>query len=290
MKRISITSLTCLLGSVLATGQAAAQSPTGLMEQKSATTGSTDVAKAGFEAVAKPAEAKEATELKFSAGGLLATGNSRSMALTGAGQLRLRRMANEYSANVAGNYGRAAPTPADDMQTSVENLQGRIRYDRFLSEHWSLFVAQSARKDRFQGLTLRLNFDPGVAYYFFDEEKHRLWAEAGYDYQFDIRTTEALRAAETPIERTESRHSFRGFAGYENNINEVLRFNTGLEYLQSVQQSKNWRLNWDVGLTSAISNAFSFATTFSLRYDNNPLTGVRKTDTVTALNLVYTLL
>jgi putative salt-induced outer membrane protein YdiY len=288
MKRI--TSLACLLGVVAAGSHAAAQTPKGLLEQKAATSGSTDVAKGGFEKVAKPADTKEATELKLSAGGVLATGNSRSAAATGSGMLRLRRGLNEYSASVAGNYGRSAPTPADDMQTSVSNIQGRVRYDRFLSEHWSLFVAQSARKDRFQGLALRLNFDPGVAYYFFDEDKHRLWAELGYDFQYDVRENAALRAAPTPIDKTETRHSARGFLGYENNINEVLRFNTGVEYIQAVSESKNWRLSWDSGLTSAISNSFSFATTFSLRYDNNPLAGVRKTDTTTALNLVYTLL
>lgn len=288
MKRI--TSLASMAFGLAAASHAAAQAPKGLMEQKSATSGTTDVAKGGFEKVTKPADQKEATELKLSAGGLLATGNSRSMAATGSGTLRLRRQLNEYSANIAANYGRSAPTPADDMQTSVSNIQGRVRYDRFLSEHWSLFVAQSARKDRFQGLALRLNFDPGLAYYFFDEDKHRLWAEAGYDLQYDIRENAALRASPTPIDKTETRHSARGFLGYENNINEVLRFNTGVEYIQSVQESKNWRLNWDTGITSAISNKFSFATTFSLRYDNNPLAGVRKTDTLTALNLVYTLL
>lgn len=288
MKRI--TSLACLVGGVVVAGHAAAQTPQGLLEKKTATSGNTDVAKGGFEKLAKPADAKEATELKFSAGGLLASGNSRSLALTSSGMLRLRRGANEYSANAAGNYGRSAPTPADDMQTSVSNIQGRVRYDRFLSEHWSLFVAQSARKDRFQGLALRLNFDPGVAFFFFDEDKHRLWAELGYDLQYDIRENAALRAAPTPIDKTETRHSGRGFLGYENNINEVLRFNTGVEYIQAVSESKNWRLNWDTGLTSAISNKFSLSTTFNLRYDNNPLAGVRKTDTTTALNLVYTLL
>jgi putative salt-induced outer membrane protein len=45
-----------------------------------------------------------------------------------------------------------------------------------------------------------------------------------------------------------------------------------------------------VGLSSSISTAFSLATTFSLRYDNNPLPGIRKTDTTTALSLVYQLL
>jgi putative salt-induced outer membrane protein YdiY len=288
MKRI-----TSLAGAALGlafASHAAAQTPKGLMEQKAATSGSTDVAKGGFEKVVKPADQKESTELKLSAGGLLASGNSRSMAATGSGMLRLRRQLNEYSAIVAGNYGRSAPTPADDMQTSVSNIQGRVRYDRFLSQHWSLFVAQSARKDRFQGLALRLNFDPGLAYYLFDEDKHRLWAEVGYDLQHDIRENAALRASATPIDKAETRHSARGFLGYENNINQVLTFVTGVEYIQSVQQSKNWRLNWDTGVTSAISNNFSFATTFSLRYDNNPLTGIRNTDTTTALNLVYTLL
>jgi putative salt-induced outer membrane protein YdiY len=285
-----ITSVAAVALGLAAASHAAAQTPKGLMETKAATSGSTDVAKGGFEKVNKPADQKETSELKLSAGGLLASGNSRSFAATGSGTLRLRRQLNEYSANIAANYGRSAPTPADDMRTSVSNVQGRIRYDRFLSEHWSLFVAQSARKDRFQGLELRLNFDPGLAYYIFDEDKHRLWAEAGYDLQYDIRENAALRAATTPLDKTETRHSARGFVGYENNLNEVLRLTTGVEYIQSVQQSKNWRLNWDTGLTSAISNSFSFATTFSLRYDNNPLTGVRKTDTVTALNLVYTLL
>lgn len=288
MKRI--TSLAAVALGLAAASHAAAQAPKGLMEQKAATSGSTEVAKGGFEKVTKPADHKETSELKLSAGGLLASGNSRSFAATGAGTLRLRRQLNEYSANIAANYGRSAPTPADDMRTSVSNVQGRIRYDRFLSEHWSLFVAQSARKDRFQGLELRLNFDPGLAYYLFDLDKHRLWAEAGYDLQYDIRENAALRAAATPLDKTETRHSARGFLGYENNLNEVLRLTTGLEYIQSVQESKNWRLNWDTGLTSSISSSFSFATTFSLRYDNNPLAGVRKTDTVTALNLVYTLL
>jgi hypothetical protein len=87
------------------------------LDQKAATTGTTDVANAGFEKIVKPAESKEATELKFSGGGLLATGNSRSLSLTGTGALRLRRAENEYSANFAGNYGRAAATPAESRGT-----------------------------------------------------------------------------------------------------------------------------------------------------------------------------
>lgn len=268
--------------------------PEGLLSQEAATTGTTDVAGQGFEAAAAAEEgAKEESELALSAGGLLATGNSRSSAATGAGKLRLRRANNQYSANAAANYARAAAGPGEPMETSVSNIQGRVRYDRFLSDSWSVFVAESARRDRFQGLALRLNFDPGVAYYFFDYEKHRLLGELGYDLQYDVRRDDAIAAAAlegVDIDKTEVRHSGRAFAGYDNQLNQAVLFSTGVEFIQSITEAENWRLNWDVSLNSSIAESFSLAATFSLRFDNNPLPGIEKTDTTTALSLVYTLL
>jgi putative salt-induced outer membrane protein len=139
-------------------------------------------------------------------------------------------------------------------------------------------------------LDLRLNFDPGVAYYVIDVEKHRLWGELGYDLQYDIRDEEVIEAATEPLDKTQARHSARAFVGYQNDLNEAVRFNTGVEYIQAIVDTENWRLNWQAGLTSSISTNFSLATTFSLAYDNNPLPGVENTDTTTALSLVYTLL
>ena len=273
---------------------ALAQAPEGLMTQEAASSGSTDVATEGFEAPsAKPDEEKDSTTAKITAGGLLATGNSRSLSLTGAGDFKLRRGPNQFSAAAGANFARAAATPADDTETTVENYQGKIRYDRFLSGALAAFLAVSGRRDRFQGLDLRLNIDPGLAYYFVDVENHQLWAEGGYDLQYDVRRDENIAAAAadgTTVEKTETRHSARLFAGYDNKLNAAVTFSTGLEYLQSVEASEDWRLNWDVGLTSAIADRFSVATTFSLKYDNNPLPGVEELDTITAFNLVYTLL
>jgi putative salt-induced outer membrane protein len=272
---------------------ASAQTPAGVMAQDAATTGATDVAHEGFEAAPVALETKEETAVEVSAGGLMASGNARSMAGTSAGKVRLRRADNQYSADVAGNYARAAADTAAPMETSVENLQGRVRYDRFLSEAWSAFVAQSARRDRFQGLALRLNFDPGIAYYLLHEENHRLSFELGYDLQFDVRRDDLIAASALEgidVDKGKVTHSGRGFAGYENKLSAVVSFSTGLEYIQAITERESWRLNWDVGLTSSISESFSLATTFSLRFDNNPLPGVEKTDTTTALSLVYTLL
>jgi putative salt-induced outer membrane protein len=280
--------------SMLSRSAAAQDAPTGLMKQDAATSGKADVATEGFAAAAaKKDDANDATEAKIQAGGLSASGNSRSLALTSMGTVRARRGANEFSAAAAANYGRSASKPTDPVQTTIENYQGKLRYDRFVSDPVALFTSLSARRDRFQGLDLRLNLDPGLAYYFVQGPKHQLWVEAGYDLQYDIRRDEAIAealAAGTRLVKAKTRHSARLFAGYRNNLNEAVTFNTGLEYLQGLPETQFWRFNWDVGLTAALAAKFSLATTFSLRYDNEPLTGIKSTDTLTAINLVYQLL
>lgn len=273
------------------TSQAAAQ--TSLLADKKASEGKTDVATDGFQkAEAEAEDAQDETLIKVSAGGFLSTGNARSLAFTSAGQVKVRRGENQYSADVAANFAEAAVSPLVDPEKTVENYQGRVRYDRFLSKHWALFVSESGRHDKFQGLDLRLNFDPGVAYYFIVEPKQHLQLEAGYDLQYDLRSDEAIAESAADgiaVEKAEVRHAARFFAGYDNSLNDFVTFDTGLEYIQAFANTDNFRLNWVTGVTSAFTTSFSFATTFTLRYDNNPLPGIEKLDTITALSLVYTM-
>ena len=275
--------------------------PAGLMKNDAASSGITDVATEGFQAAEKPApDSKDATEASIQAGALLAAGNARSLSATGSGVFRVRRSDHQFGAATSANYARSAADQESSIEPTVENYQGKIRYDYFVVEGFAVFIALSARRDRFQGLDLRLNVDPGVAYYFVDEAKHQLWGELGYDLQHDIRSRRALNVAladGTPVEKTETRHNLRAFAGYDNKLNEAVTFRTGVEYLQGLSPFEeeatgavNWRLNWDAGISAAVASRFSTATTLSVRYDNNPLPGVRKTDVMTALNLVYTLL
>lgn len=268
--------------------------PKGLMETKAASDGKTDVATSGFEAAtARDQETKDTTELKISAGGLFSTGNSRAMSLTGAGRFKLRRGDNQFTAAAAGNYAKSSPTADEGMETTLENVQGRARYDRFFTPVLAGFLAASGTRDRFQGLDLRLNIDPGFAFYFIDRKSHQLWTEIGYDLQHDIRRDDAIDAAALEgklVDKSETRHNARAFVGYDNSINEKVTFNFGLEYIQGLQETTNWRLTWDAGLTSSIGNSFAIATTFTLKYDHNPLPGVEKTDAITAVSVVYTLL
>jgi len=292
------TSVLATVGLAFTTSVVQAQEdvPKGLLAGKTATTGSTDVATSGFEKKELPTDKdeKHATAMQLSAGALSSSGNSKTLALTAAGRFKARREDNQLSLNLAGNYAQSAPKPDQDMQTTMKNVQGKTRYDRFLGQGFAVFTSMSARNDRFQGLVLRMNLDPGLSYYFFDKNKQQLWTELGYDYQWDLRRYDAIAKAKTTtgvdLDKTDSRHSARLFVGYEGSINEMVGITTGLEYLQSVESSTYWRMNWDVGVTSNLSQKFSLSVTYNLRYDHAPMPGIKNTDTITAANLVYQLL
>lgn len=288
------------------TSRASAQEqprPKGLLQQAPASGGRTEVAQEGFQTAAQrlaAEESKDAATLKLTAGGFVSQGNSRSIAATAAADYFIRRSASAFSAIAAANYGRSAPANGEPYETTVNNYQARVRYDYFFATSVAAFFNVSGRRDEFQGLDLRLNFSPGFAYYFIDEKSERFWSELGYDLQYDLRSDEFRDAAaaegllQTPpvtvdIEKSEVRHNARLFAGYDNQLSDSLKFSAGLEYLQNVTKATNARLNFDAALTSQINQDFSIATTLSVKYDNNPLPGVEKTDLITALNLVYTM-
>src|SRR5690606_32791244 len=259
--------------------------------QEPASTGATEVAVGGVQSAEKPTgEETDATTVNIAGGALFAAGNSKSLAITGGADARVRRRANQGKASFAANYAQSGNQEADNgLEVTVENYQGNLRFDHFIHSV-APFLSVSGRHDRFQGLDFRLNVDPGVAYYFVDQKLQQFWGELGYDLQHDIRSEQALidaEAAGTPVTKTETRHNARLYVGYTNEINTMVTFKTGIEYLQAFVDPENARVNWDLAVTSKLAGNFSMATTLSVKYDNNPLPEVEKTDVVTAINLVY---
>lgn len=299
--------LACVLfGAVAPAAPAAAVQPAGTAPAPPASTGSTELAEQGKFAASGGVDARkadDATEGEIAAGGAAASGNARSFQGTVNARVRVRRGKHEGRSAAAGNYGRAAADADADVETTVLNVQGMARYDYFFAPRWSAFLMATARHDRFQGLDLRLNIDPGVAFYALQNPKHRLWFEAGYDFQLDLRRDEAIFVREendldgsgtiepgevtvTQIaEERQVNHAARLFAGYTNLLSERVAFDTGLEYLQSVIVARRLRLNWINALSIQLAGRFGLAATFTLRYENQPLPGVERLDTMTAIQL-----
>jgi putative salt-induced outer membrane protein len=299
----------CFAGVFLAAGPALAQDPpSGTGGQAAATSGATEVDGQGkFGSVADPTVEEEgetdATEFSLAAGGILSTGNAQSAAATASTSFRLRRDIHQATVLGAGNYGASAVTE-DEWEQTVGNVQGRARYDVFFAKRFSAFLMATARHDPFQGLDLRLNIDPGVAAYALPKEENKLWFELGYDLQVDLRTEEAIVAVDAdgePILDMDGEtiqiedpvfinHAVRAFAGYQNRMSDKVGFNTGFEFLQSVIDVNVFRFVWDVALTVTLTDRFALSTTFTLRYENQPLPDTKKLDTITAINLVLRLL
>jgi len=231
-------------------------------------------------------------ELSASAGGILNTGNANAGAMTAMGTFGLHKKRHKLGVAVAGNYG-ASRIGDGKWRDTASNVQGRLRYEVFWLDRAVTYLQTTARHDPFQGLDLRYNVGPGLGYYFLSQEKHRLWAEVGYDFQLDLRRFEdrvsidPTTGAFAIVDRVGYRNAARLYFGYINRLSDKLTFDTGIEYLQGLVDPAQIRLNWDSSLQVHLRKHLSLATTFTLRFDNDPLPGIRKVDTVTSMSVVY---
>ncbi|MEA2746373.1 MAG: hypothetical protein QOI41_516 [Myxococcales bacterium] len=241
----------------------------------------------------------DGTTVSVSAGGVLTTGNSRLLAVSGNGLYETRWNDNAVGAAFIGNYGQGA-TAGKDIHVSAENLQGKLRYDRYLIEQASLFLINTGRHDRFQGLSFRYNLDPGFKYIFVNHTSTSFWGEAGYDLQHDIRREDGravLDANNQPtfdangqpilLSKTQTDHSSRLFAGLKHAFNKEVTFATGVEYLQSFVDSTRNRINFDALIAANIGAGFAFGFGFSARYAHDPLPGKEQLDTSSTVSLIF---
>jgi putative salt-induced outer membrane protein len=272
--------------------------PTGLTKSSTSAAATNDIAKGGMVASAekKADDPAHVNDVSIGAGGLFSAGNARQIALTALGRLRLRREEHQFSSAVSLNAARAGKK-GEEVSTTVENYQGLVRYDYFLNERISLFLQTTGRRDRFQGLDLRLNVDPGIAYYFLNEKTHRLQGEAGYDLQHDIRRDEALTipppagappgTLPTKVDKTRTLHNARLFLGYENKLRKEVSLVTSVEYLQNFADVATYRFIFDIGLKSNVADNLALAVAYTARYENKPLPNIESLDSIMSINLVY---
>jgi putative salt-induced outer membrane protein YdiY len=258
-------------------------------------------ASAGTPDLKKPADGTTAT---LSAGGQMATGNSQLLAGTVNGTSSTRFGDNGVGFSLLGNYGQGAPRGSRIVETA-ENVQGRARYDRYVSDQASVFGIVTGRHDKFQGLDFRLNLDPGFKYIFFTDDGAALWGEIGYDFQYDIRSdlgiaqTDAMGntkydSSGNPIRdptlsKTQADHSGRLFVGYKHAFSKEVTLAVGLEYLQSFLSDTNYdhRINFDALFAAKVGAGLSVGLGFSARYDYQPLPNKADTDTATTVSLIY---
>jgi len=238
---------------------------------------------------------EDVTTLNASLGGSLNTGNTQAWQLNAASAFALIRGRHGLTLGMDFAYGRAnvADDENDALVDTVRNLRSKARYDFFFSPMDAVFGAAGYRWDTFAGLDARVQGQVGYMRNFYKQTDHRFWGELGYDLTYDNYDPDPLldpNDSTITLDGDAVVHSARGFLGYDNKLNATLTFLTGLEGLINVEDTKDVRLNWDNALRSAIAESFQLELKFSLQLDTQPVPGAEKLDTITTVNLIYTLI
>jgi putative salt-induced outer membrane protein YdiY len=242
----------------------------------------------------KPADEapkNDTTSLNFSAGGSANSGNTKAYQLNAGGDFRLVRNPHGVAAAFLFGYGRAAiPGESTSLRESIKNLSAKARYDFFITQMDSVFLATTFLWDPFAGINRRNQGQIGYLRYIFVEEKHRLWGELGYDLTSD--NYRQLPDKPPPPKKTDVLHSARAFIGYDNKLNDAVSYLGGVEVLVNLTESKHTRVAWDNALRSSLAGAFKLELKFRLAYDQAAPAdrNAERLDTSTLISLLYTLI
>lgn len=140
------------------------------------------------------------------------------------------------------------------------------RYERALTNYWSLYTSYGAESDIFAGYIQRDNFDLGAKYYFIKRDNENLIGEVGYRNQHSYLVP--------GINRTENLG--RIFSEYSKKFSKTSEGKIYVEYLPNFTNSKAYQLNAEPSLSAAISSIFSVKMSYLMKYQGVVPAGLRE--------------
>ncbi|MEZ4402289.1 MAG: DUF481 domain-containing protein [Kofleriaceae bacterium] len=236
----------------------------------------------------KAEEVKDVKDTEWTAtaeaGLVFTTGNARTTTITGGAKLSRKEKKNKFSLDAAGTLAKSQVLIANDINgdkvltatevtrqatTAAEAYNVKLRYDRFLTDFNSLFVAALAGADVVAGKDFVGGAQLGYARLLFKDAKHEVTGEFGYDFSF-----EAYASATTP---SVSIHSARAFVGYKGKLSETTSVDGSIEALSNVNRLsddigplKDTRANAAASLSTKLTKNMSFSFGVTTKFDNTP--------------------
>lgn len=267
---------------------------------------------------AKAEELKKPVEWNASAelGVVFTTGNSDTTTVTAGVRAARKTGKNKLSLEGTLTYARSSTFAHEDLdmddlvdegeiralsQTTAENLAGKLRYDRFLTKHNSLYIAALASRDLPAGKESAFGGQIGYSRQLKKTEKSETVAEIGYDFsREDLVTGDPL-----------SIHSARGFLGHKGEMTEGTTVEASLEVLTNLVEltlptgkdggpGKDTRVIGKVAISAKIGKNLAVQTSLESRYDHRPaplaipnlamgfVPEAAKLDSIMKASLIYT--
>jgi hypothetical protein len=224
------------------------------------------------------------------AGVILTTGNSRVTTLTGGLKATRKEAKNKFSGEAAGAFARTSNLVANDIngdmliesdeviredKDSAKNYNAKLRYDRFLTEKNSVFIAALAGADPLAGKDLTAGGQVGYSRLLYLTEQHELAGEFGYDFSYENFATDDPTATQSV-----SIHSARAFTGYKGKLSETTTVEGSLELLanllgqtindKDVGAFEDLRANLAGSIVAKLSKSVAMSFSLTAKYDNVP--------------------
>lgn len=219
------------------------------------------------------AHAAETSPLKgeAEAGAIVTTGSSDSKSYAAKLKTEYTQDKNIYTA--FGHYIKAEANSTE----SARNWDIGIRYDRELSELWSVFIGQKTESDIFAGYLQRDSTDIGAKYSIIKKDDLNWFAELGYRY------SKTQPNGPGPV-------TFDSFGRLYSEVNKswdkTLSFKYWAEYLPNFTDSNRYQVNTEASLNVMLNSIFSLRLGYLLQYQNQPPDGGKYSTTTTTMNLV----
>lgn len=170
----------------------------------------------------------------------------------------------------------SAVSASEASATTAERYVLGARATYPVTGRLSLAGGARGEKDRFAGYDLRGVADAGIEYVFVDDGRLKATGLAGATW-----TYEDTRYAGSD-----------DWLGALAGARAAWKFSDGADaigqaiFYPNFSESDDWRLETNLGVQASLTDLLSLKVAWELRYDNEPVPGFTKTDTVTLVSLV----
>jgi hypothetical protein len=221
------------------------------------------------------------------AGLVLTTGNSETTTATGGFHVSRKTGKNKFALEASGAYaksglrvpldtsGNGMIDDASEIVTAesitAETLQGKARYDRFLSAYNSLYIAALASRDVPAGKQLAAGGQLGYSRQLYKSKTAETVAELGYDFSHE----RLVDASSNEI------HSARAFIGHKGSVTAGCDLDLSLELLTNLNHEdlpthkdgsplQDTRVNLRFAVSAKIGRNLAIQTSIETKYDHRP--------------------
>jgi putative salt-induced outer membrane protein len=173
------------------------------------------------------------------------------------------------------SFGVAALRAANDGVVTAERYGASWQSDYKLSDRSFWFGGLRYEQDQFSGFDYQASLSTGYGYKFIDTERTKFNGQAGVGYR---------RLKLLPTGRIETGAIFRGDLKFEHALTDTTKI---IDTFVIEAGSANTFASNDLALQVKMSDKFALSVGLGVRHNTDPPLGLKKTDTLTTVNLVY---